>query len=203
MFGRKSAEPRPIVDLDMQIGDGWYDIEFDDPNWADEVARTVAETPEQRDALQKHLAIMQDSHANLAAMGAGVWVLLRPDVPERSICTLSYGVSPKGDATPDAYEQMLASDDGHREPGVRFDVVRTWQVDIDAGVAVGGYNLIGYADLMYDGVASEQRTLFGVFPTGSSDVIEVTFKTLVNDAFDNFVEQTMAWVATLEVELGK
>lgn len=203
MFGRKSAAPRPIVDLDMQLGDGWYDIEFDNPQWPDELARTVAESPEQREALRAHLAIMQSSHASLAALGAGVWVLLRPDVPGRSICTLSYGVSPKGDATTDAYEQMLASDEGHREPGVRFDVVRTWQVDIDAGVAVGAYNLIGYADLSYDGVASEERTLFGVFPTGSSDVIEITFKTLAIDAFDDFVAQTMAWVSTLEVELER
>lgn len=203
MFGRKSTAPRPIVDLDMQLGDGWYDIEFENPQWPNDLARSVAQSLEEREALKDHLAIMQRSHAKVAALGAGVWVLLRPDVPGRSICTLSYGVSPKGDATADAYEQMLASDGGRHEPGVHFDIVRTWQVDIDAGVAVGAYNLIGYADLAYDGVASEERTLFGVFPTGSSDVVEITFKTLARDAFDNFVAQTVAWVSTLEVELER
>lgn len=187
----------------MQLGDGWYDIEFDNPNWGEEVAREAAQTSEERGALAARLKIVQESHANVAATGAALWVLLRPEFPGRSICTMSYGVSPRGDATPDAYEQMLASDEGRREPGVRFDVVRTWQVGIEAGVSVGAYNLIGHASLNYDGVASEQRTLFCVFPTGSSDAVEISFSTLEATAFDDFVAQTMAWVATLEVELER
>lgn len=135
----------------------------------------------------------------MARTGAGVRVLIRPDAPGRSICTMSYGVSPIGDATPDQYQQMLASDEGHRDPGVRFDVVTTWQTRIDAAVAVGAYNLIEHSGS--NRTASESRTLFCVFPDGSADAVELSFTTLEADQFDDFVAQTKACVSTLVVVL--
>lgn len=203
MFGRKSAEKRPVVGLDMDLGDGWYDIEFGNPNWPAEVADAVAAAPDEREALRSHLADKQESFENVAATGAMVWVLIRPEAPGRSICTMSYGVSPVGEVTPDAYERSLAADEGRREPGVRYDAVRTWQVDIAAGIAVGAYNLLGHVSLTHDGVASEERTQYCVFPSRSSDAIEITFSTFELDQFDDFVAQTMEWVASLEVELER
>jgi len=204
MFGR-NRKPRPIVDLDMPaLGDEWYYVEVDrGAEWAEELARTIATTPEDRGSLAADLEIVAQSQAALAAQGAGSWVLLRPDAPGRSIATMTYGVSEAGDTTPDAYEQMLASDEGHREPGVRIDQVRTWQVSIAAGVAVGAFNLLSVSDLVADGVMSQARTLFGVFPTGSSDVVEIGFTTDEIDQFDDFVTLTQGYVDSLVVELAK
>ncbi|GAA4191059.1 hypothetical protein GCM10022288_21330 [Gryllotalpicola kribbensis] len=203
IFGTK--KPRPIADFDMGLVDGWQWVDTEDARWPDQLAADLGLTGAERQNLSGQLGAVAARVKEIGADrdGAGSLVWIPPQDQARVRCVLSFRLTNPYEGGPGAYEGYLAADEGRREPGRRYDIVQTWRGTAPIGDVVGAYNVITYTDLLEDAPRSEARTLFGVFPTGASQMFEFVFTSDDLDGFTDMVERTSEWVATLTVELEK
>jgi len=201
MFGRNRL--RPVADFDFDLAEGWFGVNEEDKTWPARIAEKAGAPAEVRDALVSELATVAGRIGELGlndgAARSLVWV--PPVAPDHVRCILSMRLGPAPDGGPEAYRAELAADEGRREPGERYELVQTWDSPIDAGRMLGAYNVITFTDLLEETPRTEARTVFGVFPTGCSQMFEFVFTTRDLDGFPDLVDVTSRWVSSLTVEL--
>ena len=138
--------------------------------------------------------------ADYPGMLAAVWVQTGEEAHIK--CALVWRVTDLADGqTPQNYQSELDEDEGASRPGTHYNLVKSWMVAIDAGIAVGAYNLITYTDPGEVLGRTEARTVIAVFVPKASQIIEFIFTT--QDLTFDLVDMSMGSVATVTVELEK
>lgn len=203
IFGAK--KPKPIADFDMELVDGWHFVDTEDARWPTNLAAEAGTAGATHGDLIGQLAAIAARVKQIGADrdGARSMVWIPEDASDRVRCVLSFRVTQLYEGGPSAYEAYLAADEGRREPGQRYEIVQTWHGNGPIGPVVGAYNLITYTDLLEELPRSEARTMFGVFPTGASQMFEFVYTSDDLDGFADIVDVTSHWVSTLTVELDK
>jgi hypothetical protein len=201
---RGNRNNRIIADYDIGLTDDWYPIDLDpdtSASWARTLASELAPTDEAKTSLIERLSAVQETMRRMQApqLTNAVWVPASGEVAS----ILAFGLVQLADGEgPDTYLQTLAADEGRREPGMEFQNVQTWTAPIDAGLAVGAYNMIAHTELGGE-TRVEERTAIGVFPPRSKEMIECIFIAQSLTSYDDIIQQTMGLVATLDVVLEK
>jgi len=199
-----------ILDFDFNVTTGWYGVDLDPAatsRWAVDLSQDVvgdSGDADERTELRGELQGVRDRLVTIGDPYMRAAVLIPAGERARVRCVLAFRITePDYGADPVRYEQELAADAGHVQPGERFDIVKTWNVPVNAGLAVGAYDLITYTDPGAEYGRTEGRTVIGVFPSGSSQIIEFVFTTAEPASFSDLVDVSMACVATLTVTLEK
>ncbi|WP_331901784.1 hypothetical protein [Lacisediminihabitans sp.] len=127
-------------------------------------------------------------------------VSLRPELYLTIGCLLTTSRVELGpDDTPDSFETMLTDSVRRLAPGSRTRAAETWQVDSPAGRTVGLLHRIEYRLLEADEGWIELRAMFGVFPTGCSEMVTFTFTVSDLGTFGDMRAETQQIVDTLRV----
>lgn len=131
-------------------------------------------------------------------------VSIRPEAVLSIGCVLqSQQLAMDPDDGPDAFEQVIRDGSTAMRPGVRSRDLEVWRDTIPAGELVGVFQRMEFIELheMLGGVS--ERTVFGIFPKDSSDMIQMTFTSEDFGAFADIRAETQEIVATLRVETGQ
>jgi hypothetical protein len=104
------------------------------------------------------------------------------------------------DDGPDAFEDLVRAESERMRPGARSRDLEIWRDTIPSGEVVGALQRIEFTDLAEPTGRLTERTMFGVFPENSSDMIQFTFTSEDFGAFADIRSETQAIVATLRVE---
>jgi hypothetical protein len=203
---RATRNNRTIADYDIGLTDDWHQVDLDpetSASWPGSLAARLASEEAATRGLAARLAAVQETMRGMEApqLTAAVWVP-KPDSGDIA-SILAFGlVELVAGQDPALYRVALAADEGRSEDGVDFLDVRTWEARIDAGICVGAYNKIAHARPGTPTVV-EERTVFGVFPPRSKQMIECIFIAQSSSSYDDIVEQTQAVVGTVTVVLEK
>jgi hypothetical protein len=100
----------------------------------------------------------------------------------------------------DGFEQLARQESGRMRPGARSRDLTIWRDEISAGELVGLYQRIEFTELGQPEGRLSERTMFGVFPPGSTDMLQFTFTCDDFAAFSDMRAETQAIVATLSVK---
>jgi hypothetical protein len=205
MLGAKRNN-RIIADYDIGLTDDWHPLDLDPETsaaWPEELAGKVAPTDEARASLVERLTGVQETMRRMSApqLSYAVWI---PEPATGELASiLAFGLVELVDGQgPEEYLATLTADEGRTEPGMEFREVRTWQTQVEAGLAIGAYNVIAHTDLGAE-VRLEERTAIGVFPPRSKEMIECIFIAQSPESYDDIVEQTMSLARTISVELER
>lgn len=197
-----------IADLDFKLQPGWRQVHPDRPAqpWAKDLAKKLAGT-HGRAAVSTLEAQLQTVHADFARLDDpyGRFAARVPDEDPRVVCTLFYrsnfALEETSElASAEAYEHDLKHADS--EPGALVDIVNVWREKVPAGEYAGQYSIIHFHDLATDERHDEERVAIGLFPTGSSQVLEMVFTTpAVGANTDHLVELVRSSLASMTVKL--
>lgn len=205
IFGTKRK--RDIVDFDLELPDGWHGVQLDIERrdaWVNELVEETATDLAQQNLLRQQLFAVHAQLLESVDQGITGLVWIPEDEHPHVKCVLVFRSAARSPSdTPDSYQATLDDDRGRNEAGEKYHIVSTWQVAINAGIAVGAYNLITYDELGEDLGRTEARTVIAVFPAKAAQVLEFIFTTQDTDLFDTLVDVSMASIATVTVELGR
>lgn len=197
---------RIIADYDIGLTDDWYPIDLDpatSAGWPRALSGELGLVGDTKERLVERLNTIQDAMRRMPTphLTTAVWI---PDPSSGEVASiLGFGLVQLGDDQgPETYLETLAADEGRRELGIEFQNVETWTAPVEAGLAVGAYNLIAHTELGEE-TRVEERTVIGVFPPRSKEMIECIFTAQSIAAYDDIIQQTMGLVATLEVQLER
>jgi hypothetical protein len=197
---------RVVADYDIGLPDDWYPVDLSPESsaaWVQQLAWDVAPSEDAKAALAGRLTAVVDAVEGLGTpqLTTAVWIPTPATGELASLLTFGLVQLAAGQG-PEAYLATLVADEGKSGPGTTFLEVRTWTAQVDAGIAVGAYNRIAHTEP--DGQTRvEERTVIGVFPPRSKEMVECIFTAQASDAFDDIVEQTMGLAATISVVLEK
>jgi hypothetical protein len=205
IFGK--TKPRPIADFDFNVTDDWYPVDLAPESrsqWPRETAQEAVPSREGREVVTGELAVLHERLLGIDDPGLTAAVWIPDEEPAYVKCVLTFRVSEiESGETPESYEASLGSDENRRAPGEDYNIVKTWMAQIDAGIAVGAYNLITYTDPGEEYGHPEARTIIAVFPKGAAQKLEFIFTTQNIATFDDLVELSMGCVASTTVQLGR
>ncbi|MCP2029984.1 hypothetical protein L1277_000048 [Okibacterium sp. HSC-33S16] len=197
---------RIIADYDIGLTEDWYPIDLDpatSTGWPRTLSGELGLTGDSKERLVGRLSTIQETMRRMSTpqLATAVWI---PEPQSGEVASiLGFGlVQLADDQGPETYLESLAADEGRRELGVEFQNVQTWTAPVEAGLAVGAYNLIAHTDLGEE-PRVEERTVIGVFPPRSKEMIECIFTAQSITAYDDIIQQTMGLVATIEVQLER
>ena len=203
---RGKKNNRIIADYDIGLTEDWYLVELDpetSARWPRELATEVAPSDEARARLIERLTTIQDAMKRMPTpqLTTAVWI---PEPSTGEVASiLGFGLVQLAEGQgPETYLETLAADEGRREPGVEFRNVQTWTAPVEAGLAVGAYNMIAHTELGEE-TRVEERTVIGVFPPRSKEMVECIFTAQSLTSYDDIIQQTMALAATIDVVLEK
>jgi hypothetical protein len=214
MFGL-GKRTRAIADYDFNVGDGWHGVDFDPeetPRWAEDLAQEVESTRAEPSNDRERAGFLADLKAmrtrliaaRIEQPGMLAAIQVPVDVPLHIKCALVWRITNlEAGQTPQSYQAALDADEGSRTPGERYDIVTTWMIAVEVGVAVGAYNVITYTDPGEAIGRTEARTVITVFVDKSSQVLEFVFTTQDLATYDDMVELSKASIASLTVQLEK
>jgi len=214
MFGL-GKRTRAIADYDFNVGDGWHGVDFDrddSPRWAEDLVQDVESgraSPSSEAERTALLAELRDVRIRLIAAqveqpGMLAAIQIPADDRPHVACVLVWRITNRqDDQTAETYQAALDADEGVRTPGERYDIVTTWAIAVDVGVAVGAYNVITYTDPGEAIGRTEARAVITVFVDKSSQIIEFVFTTQDLATYDDMVELSMGSIASLTVQLEK
>ncbi|MEC5169124.1 hypothetical protein [Glaciihabitans sp. GrIS 2.15] len=153
----------------------------------------VGDIVEQLAELRRQLLSQQDSWLSAA-------VSIRPE-DELSIGCLvtAEQFAMDDDDGPEAFETMLREGTRVLAPGKRTRTADLWRSHSDVGEIVGMFHRFDVTDPGAVVARVEQRTIFGVFPPGSSDMIRFVFTVSDLATFDDMPRDTQAIVERLTV----
>ncbi|PWC06104.1 hypothetical protein [Mycetocola zhujimingii] len=197
---------RIIADYDIGLTDDWYPVDLDpetSSRWPRGLAGELGLEGEAKERLAERLATIQETMRRMPTphLTTAVWI---PEPTSGEVASiLGFGlVTLADDQGPEVYLEALSSDEGRRELGVEFQNVQTWTAPVNAGFAVGAYNLIAHTELGEE-TRVEERTVIGVFPPRSREMIECIFTAQSITSYDDIIQETMALVATIDVQLER
>ncbi|MFM9919050.1 hypothetical protein [Lacisediminihabitans sp. H27-G8] len=129
-------------------------------------------------------------------------VSLRPELEITIGCLMQVQQFPlDDDDSPDTFEVMLKDGTASPARGTRTRVAETWRTEAMIGEVVGLFHRFDLRELGDEEGRLEQRTIFGVFPPKSSDMVRFIFTVSDLAAFDDMPKDTQAIVETLRVTL--
>lgn len=207
-----TSEPplNEILDLRIQISDGFHpvrlDEDIDSSVWA---RRVVAEVTAETGAVDREGSFageLEELRIRLLAqlnpyLTAAVYI--RPDEFMSLGLLLTFQVvEMEPEQGPDWYEETARALTEQNAPDaftLNFD---TWQGDLPAGRFVGAHQVTEYSALGEESGWVEARTMFGVFPPNSTEMVQFTFTTADLATFGDMRAETQLIVASLELDLG-
>ncbi|WP_394770566.1 hypothetical protein [Lacisediminihabitans sp.] len=199
-----------IVDLRIQIPERFYpvrlDEDIDSDEWAASVVAAVAADFDSVDHEDSLVGELEDLRIRLLAglngyLTAAVYV--RPERFMSLGCLLTFQiVEIEAGQDPDWFEATARELVAEEAPGARTIGFEAWRSTIAAGELVGIHQVIEYTEPGVEFGWVEARTVFGVFPEGSGDIVQLIFTTSDLAAFGDMRVETQAIVESLEVEIG-
>ncbi|GAA4178240.1 hypothetical protein [Gryllotalpicola koreensis] len=200
LFGKSKS--RPIADFDMGLDEGWQGVDATSAEWVSDVVGALPLTEAQRAPLEYQLGVIRDRVAELDEEGTQSLIWIPGDAPDHVKCTMTMAIRPRFDGGPEAYAAQLAAEESNGTIEQSYDVARTWTAEVGAGPMACAYFLITYAP---DGEVphSEARTVYRVFPPGSSEDFEVVFSSQDLADFADLVETTTNYMSTVTFELER
>ena len=208
-----TAQPRDLViaAYDIKVPLDFFPIplagddEIDSARWARGVVDEVLDgldAPSEEGDIVEHLVelrrrLLAGQNAQLTAA-----VSIRPEGVLTVGCLLTteqFGMDADDDA--DTFEQMLTEGVRQLRPGARTRVAETWRSDAEVGEIVGLFHRIDFIELGDEEGTLEQRTVLGVFPPRSRDMIRFIFTVADFATFSDMKADTQAIVETVEVTL--
>jgi len=206
-----SAEPlNEILDLRIQISDGFYPVRLDEDlesdAWAREVVADVAAQSGSVDHEDSLVGELEDLRIRLLAqlnpyLTAAVSV--RPeDFMSLGVLLTFQVVDVEPDQGPDWYEENARALVEAGTPDALTLRLNTWQGEIPAGRFVGVHQVSQYLVPGDEPGWVESRTMFGVFPPNSNEMVQFTFTTADLATFVDMPAETQEIVSSLELDLG-
>ena len=104
-----------------------------------------------------------------------------------------------GDESPDDFGTMLTDGVAHPAPGTRTRVAETRRSEARISEIVGIINRFDLRDMRDETGRLEQRTIFGVFPEQSSDMIRFIFTVSDLATFEDIPKETQAIGESLRI----
>lgn len=200
-----------ILDLRIQISDGFYpvrlDEDLDSDLWAREVVADVAAQTGSVDREDSLVTELEDLRIRLLAqlnpfLTAAVHV--RPEVFMSLGVLLTFQVVEtepgQGADWYEANARTLVEQSAPDSSTLRLD---TWQGDFPAGRFVGVHQVSQYFPLEAESGWVESRTMFGVFPPNANEMVQFTFTTADLATFGDMPAETQEIVKSLELDMGK
>ncbi len=199
-----------ILDLKIQISDGFHPVRLDEDIDSDVWARAVvAEVTAETGSVDhegscagelEELRIRLLSQLNPYLTAA---VYIRPqDFMSLGLLLTFEVVELEPGQGPDWYEQTAHALTAQTAPDaftLNFD---TWRGDLPAGRFVGAHQVTEYSAPGEQNGWVEARTMFGVFPPNSTEMVQFTFTSADLASFGDMRNETQLIVASLELDLG-
>jgi hypothetical protein len=206
-----TTDRRGIADWTLDLPAGWFRVpmaELDahaQSGWIDGVVQEVQETavePGSPSALRAQLAQLRADLVARRDPWLNAAVLIRPESLMSIGCLLLTSVlALEGDDGPEAFRALLEEGFAHPGPGVRSHGSSVWQDRVDAGELVGAYQRFESVDYGQGIGVVEDRTIFGVFPAGSTEMIQAEFRAADLGTFADMIEETSALVRTVRIAM--
>ena len=200
-----------ILDLRIQISDGFYpvrlDEDLDSDEWAREVVADVATQTGSVDREDSLVSELEDLRIRLLAqlnpyLTAAVYV--RPEVFMSLGVLLTFQVvGTEPGQGPDWYEENARALIAQAAPDSSTLKLDTWQGDLPAGRFVGVHQVSQYFPVDEESGWVESRTMFGVFPPNANEMVQFTFTTADLATFGDMPAETQEIVKSLELDMGK
>lgn len=205
MFGKSKRKLR-VADFDIGLRQGWHMVALDvgeRDQWPAECAESVTDDAEKRALLRDELYALQQHQIEIGMPQGSVLVWVPDAETPRVKCILNMLLTDVEDGkTPQDYEDEFKRADRESAPNEQLEIIDTFQVKVDVGIAAGAYDVITYTES--DG---EDRVVarcgMGVFMPNCSQIFEFIFTTQDISGFDDFVDMAVGTVATLTVEFEK
>ena len=199
-----------ISDLTVSVPDGFYSVRLDEDIDSEEWAREVVAEAETQSGAVDHEDALRDELFDLRIrLLAQLNPFLTAAVYLRREQFLSLGalmmfqvveVEPENDPAWFVREaREIASSEDAEGHTILFD---TWQHPAPAGTVAGVHQVVEYLAPGIEEGWVEARTVFGVFPPGSTEMVHFTFTTADLAAFGDMPAETESIVASLSIELG-
>jgi hypothetical protein len=205
--GIRSVE---IIDYDFDVPTDFYPVpldaaeDVDSTRWAlgvvDDVALTAANPGNPGDIVEE----LVELRTRLLGL-QNPWLTAAVSVRPEKYLTIGallmvQQLAMDDDDGPDGFEQLARQESERMRPGARSRDLTIWRDEIPAGELVGLYQRIEFTEPGQPEGQLSERTMFGVFPTGSSDMLQFTFTSDDFAAFGDMRAETQAIVATLSVK---
>lgn len=205
------ARPQEIVSYGFDVPPAFYPIpldadqDIDSVRWArgvvDDVLATATRPGVTGDVCDELVEVrrrlLAEQNPWLTAL-----VSLRPELEVSIGAVVQVQQFPMDDDdTPDSFEAMLREGVDRPAPGTRTRVAETWRSQTEIGEIVGLFHRFDLRDLGDESGRLEQRTIFGVFPQGSSDMIRFIFTVSDLATFEDMPKETQSIVESLRITL--
>ncbi|WP_120339350.1 hypothetical protein [Cryobacterium soli] len=199
-----------ILDLRIQISDGFHPVRLDDDidsaTWAREVVTEVSSQTGSVDDNDSVLAQLEELRIRLLAqlnpfLTAAVHIRSQ-DVMSLGLLLTFQVVEMEPEQGPDWYEKTARELSEDSAPDAFTLNFETWQGELPAGRFVGAHQVTEYFGSGDEMGWVEARTMFGVFPPNSTEMVQFTFTTADLATFGDMRAETQLIVSSLELDLG-
>lgn len=197
-----------LADWNFSVPVEFFEVPIDDSNgtaWArSTVGQALAQAvdPGDRGTIVEQLVEVRRRLISEGDPFLSAWVSIRTEIELTVGCVVTaeqFRMDP--DDGPEPFAAMLKDGVTRLSPGKHTRDARFWRTDIPAGKLVGMFHRFDVREIGADTADVEQRTMFGVFPDDSSDMVRFTFTVADLLTFDDMVADTQAIVSTMTVRL--
>ncbi|TFC04604.1 hypothetical protein [Cryobacterium mannosilyticum] len=198
-----------IVDYDFDVPSNFYTVPLDpaesvdSTRWAESVVADVAQRDPNPGTTGDFAAELAELRTRLLGQ-RNPWLTAAVSVrPEKqltigAVLTVQQ-LAMDDDDGPAAYERIAREESTRMRPGARSRDLELWRADIPAGEVVGLFQRIEFTELGAAEGRLSERTVFAVFPVGSSEMLQFAFTCDDFGAFASMREETQAIVETLHI----
>jgi hypothetical protein len=197
-----------IVDLTFDAPEGWYDVELlsdhGSDDWPERLAASLDAGALAGELAARLRALQQVLHAEdpTGATRARVYVPVPSTGVLNAFQTFEL-LQLEVDDSPESYLAATDAEGGHREPGYEIVGYRSWRTAHATGELVGFTHLTAIADEDAGDALLEQRVVFAIFPVGSAQAVQLTFRSAFVGGFADMVEDTQQIADSVRVQLGE
>lgn len=191
-----------ITGVSLTLPEDWFDVDLegeDSSQWISGLDVEYAETAD----VTRFAGALDSIRAKFIADGVDVAAIMLPE-PNNGIIAAAMVLRVLELDPDDTPETYLAFAESHRSlstPEFTVNRFSSWRGTHASGELIGFSHL---ALLTEDGQTEgslEERAVFAIFPPGSEEMVQVTFRTARLGAFDDMAAETGAIVDALELEL--
>jgi hypothetical protein len=182
------------------------DDDIDSATWAREVVTEVSSQTGSVDDNDSVLAQLEELRIRLLAqlnpfLTAAVHIRSQ-DVMSLGLLLTFQVVEMEPEQGPDWYEKTARELSEDSAPDAFTLNFETWQGELPAGRFVGAHQVTEYFGSGDEMGWVEARTMFGVFPPNSTEMVQFTFTTADLATFGDMRAETQLIVSSLELDLG-
>jgi hypothetical protein len=206
-----ATRARGIATWTIDLPAGWFTVPMGEldahaqTEWIDGVVAQVEEMavePGSPSALRAQLGQMRGDLIARRNPWLNAAVLVRPESLMSIGCLLTTSVLglEAGDG-PDAFATLLERGFAEPDRGTRSHDASVWRERIGVGELVGAYQRFDTVDYGEGVGMVEDRTIFGIFPDDSVDMVQLEFRAADLGTYRDMIEETSALVRTARVTL--